>query len=152
MPTDHRAPPLPSLSRPLLSPLLPLILIVLAGSSPALAQGGDLAASYTEAQELGRRDESDPKTVDYHRDVLLPEFSGRYRALLKACQAALPQPDPTSFSFVAAIGPGGEVLRLWSDRSPPVYACLRGRLLFERFSAPPRAPFYLYIHMRFAQP
>jgi hypothetical protein len=30
-----------------------------------------------------------------------------------------------------------------------VYPCVRGRLLFERFPAPPRAPFYLYIHMRF---
>jgi len=142
MPTNHRSP-LPSL---FLS-----VLIALAATPPAWAQGGELAASYTEAQELGRRDESDPKTVDYHRDVLLPEFSGRYRALLRACQSTLPQPDPTAFSFVAAIGPGGEVLRVWSDRSPPVYSCLRGHLLFERFSAPPRAPFYLYIHMRFAQ-
>ena len=146
MPTDHRAP-LPLL----LSPLLGVFLIALSGIAPASAQGGDLATSYAEAQELGRRDESDPKTVDYHRGVLLPEFSGRYRALLKACQDALPQPDPTSFSFVAAIGREGEVLRLWSDRSPPVYSCLRGRLLFERFSRPPRAPFYLYIHMRYAQ-
>jgi hypothetical protein len=43
------------------------------------------------------------------------------------------------------------VLRLWSDRAPPLYACLRGRLLFERFAPPPRAPFYLYIHVRFNQ-
>ena len=59
----------------------------------AAAQGGDLATSYAEAQERGRRDESDPQTMDYHRDVLLPEFSARYRSLLGACQASLPQPD-----------------------------------------------------------
>jgi len=117
----------------------------------AAAQEGGLATSYVEAQERGRRDESDPLTTDYHRDVLLPEFSARYRSLLAACQASLPQPDQTPFSFVAAIGSQGEVLRIWSDRSPPVYACLRGRLLFERFSPPPRAPFYLYIHMRFTK-
>ena len=117
----------------------------------AVAQEGSLATSYAEAQERGRRDESDPLTTDYHRDVLLPEFSARYRSLLGACQASLPQPDQTPFSFVAAIGSQGEVLRIWSDRSPPVYACLRGRLLFERFSPPPRAPFYLYIHMRFTK-
>lgn len=116
----------------------------------SLAQGGGLAASYAEAQELGRRDERDTGTVDYHRTVLLPQFSERYRALLRTCQSALPQPDQTPFSFVAAIGPAGEVLRVWSDRTPPVYSCLRGRLVFERFSPPPRAPFYLYIHMRFA--
>jgi hypothetical protein len=117
----------------------------------ALAQPAELASSYVEAQELGRRDETDPATVDYHRKVLLPQFSGRYRALLRDCQAALPQPDQTPFSFVAAIGADGSVLRLWSDRSAPVYPCVRGRLLFERFSPPPRAPFYLYIHMRFTQ-
>jgi hypothetical protein len=128
---------------------LALVASLGAGMLRAAAQEGSLAASY--AQERGRRDESDPLTTDYHRDVLLPEFSARYRSLLGACQASLPQPDQTPFSFVAAIGTQGEVLRIWSDRSPPVYACLRGRLLFERFSPPPRAPFYLYIHMRFTK-
>ena len=131
-------------------PLL-LGLMATASATGAAVAAQPLADSYVEAQEFGRRDESDPKTIDFHRNVLLPQFSERYRALLRACQSALPQPDQTTFSFVAAIGSEGEVLRLWSDRSPPVYACVRGRLLFERFSPPPRAPFYLYIHMRFAQ-
>ena len=128
------------------------LLVAIVGAVPlaSLAQR-DLADSYMEAQEMGRRDEGDPGTVDYHRNVLLPQFSDRYRALLRICQSELPRADQTPFSFVAAIGPEGEVLRLWSDRSPPVYSCVRGRLLFERFSPPPRAPFYLYIHMRFAQ-
>ena len=124
-------------------------LILVAG--PVAAQDNGLAASYVEAQQLGRRDESDATTAGYHREVLLPQFSGRYRELLRECQSALPQPDRTPFSFVAALGADGEVLKLWSDRSPPVYSCVRGRLIFERFAAPPRAPFYLYIHMRFAQ-
>ena len=121
------------------------------GGTDAVAGSEGLAESYSQAQEFGRRDESDPQTIDYHRNVLLPQFSQRYQALLRECQSALPQPDQTTFSFVAAVGPAGEVVRLWSDRSPPVYACVRGRLLFERFSPPPRAPFYLYVHMRFAQ-
>jgi len=131
----------------------PLVLgfLAIAGGTEAVVASEPLAESYIQAQEFGRRDESDPKTIDFHRNVLLPQFSERYRALLQACQSTLPQPDQTIFSFVAAIGSEGEVLRLWSDRSPPVYACVRGRLLFERFSPPPRAPFYLYIHMRFAQ-
>lgn len=123
--------------------LLPAISLLQAADAP-------LAESYVEAQELGRRDEKDPQTVDYHRSVLLPEFSARYRAHLRDCQAALPQPDQTPFSFVAALDVEGKVLRLWSDRSPPVYSCVRGRLLFDRFAPPPRAPFYLYVHMRFA--
>jgi hypothetical protein len=125
--------------------------LAIAGGTEAVVASEPLAESYIQAQEFGRRDESDPKMIDFHRNVLLPQFSERYRALLQACQSTLPQPDQTIFSFVAAIGSEGEVLRLWSDRSPPVYACVRGRLLFERFSPPPRAPFYLYIHMRFAQ-
>lgn len=125
------------------------MLVAMVFSLPAGAE--PLASSYVEAQEFGRRDEADPKTVEYHRNLLLPQFSQRYRALLRECQASLPQPDPSPFSFVAAIGEDGRVLKLWSDRSPPVYSCVRGRLLFERFAPPPRAPFYLYIHMRFAQ-
>jgi hypothetical protein len=126
------------------------ILISLAFSLPPLAAQTPLAESFVEAQELGRRDEKDPLTTDYHRTALLPQFSASYRAHLRECQAALPQPDQTPFSFVAAIDSEGKVLKLWSDRSPPVYACVRGRLLFDRFPPPPRAPFYLYIHMRFA--
>lgn len=130
---------------------LPLALLAIASFAEPAIGTEPLAESYLLAQQFGRRDESDPETIDFHRNVLLPQFSERYRALLRTCQSALPEPDQTPFSFVAAIGPQGEVLRLWSDRSPPVYACLRGRLLFERFNPPPRAPFYLYIHMRFAQ-
>lgn len=128
-----------------------LVAMLAGASTSALGQAAELVSSYAEAQERGRRDEADPSTIDYHRNVLLPAFSARYRALLAACQKALPQPDQTPFSFVAAIGSDGQVLRLWSDRVPPVYSCLRGQLLFERFSPPPRAPFYLYIHMRFTQ-
>lgn len=120
-------------------------------SPDALAQDSPaLASSYIEAQEFGRRDEKDPATLEYHRSVLLPAFSASYRASLRDCQASLPQPDPSPFSFVAAIDSEGKVLRLWSDRTPLVYSCVRGMLLFERFPPPPRAPFYLYIHMRYA--
>ena len=128
--------------------LMIAMLAALAVSPPARAQS--LADSYVEAQELGRRDEKDPLTAEYHRNTLLPQFSARYRSHLRDCQAALPQPDHTPFSFVAAIDNEGKVLKLWSDRSAPVYSCLRGRLLFDRFAPPPRAPFYLYVHMRFA--
>jgi hypothetical protein len=126
------------------------ILAALAIAPPAHTQLPSLADSFVDAQELGRRDEKDPLTVEYHQSVLLPQFSARYRAHLRDCQAALPQPDQTPFSFVAAIDGEGKVLKLWSDRSPPVYSCVRGRLLFDRFAPPPRAPFYLYVHMRFA--
>ena len=120
-------------------------------ASFAQAQGAadGLAASYVEAQELGRRDESDEATRDYHRDVLLPQFSQRYRAHYRECSSSVTQPETTPFSFVAAIAADGRVLRVWSDRSTNVYQCVRGRLLFDRFPPPPRAPFYLYIHMRF---
>jgi hypothetical protein len=115
------------------------------------ASAQSLADSFVEAQELGRRDESDPQTLEYHRNMLLPQFSARFRALMRECQATLEARDESPFSFVAALGNDGRVLRLWSDRSPPVYVCVRGRMLFERFEPPPRTPFYLYIHMRYAQ-
>jgi len=127
-----------------------LALIGCAIAVAAFAQGGDgLAGSYVEAQDLGRRDESAEATRDYHRNVLLPDFSQRYRAHFKDCTASVPQAEAAPFSFVAAIGADGRVLRLWSDRSTNVYQCVRGRLLFDRFPPPPTAPFYLYIHMRF---
>lgn len=118
--------------------------------SPASAADVAMPESFVEAQERGRSDEADPKFTEYHRNTLLPAFTQRYRNHLKECQAALPQPDKTPFSFVVAIADDGRVLRLWSDRSAPIYTCVRGRLMFERMPPPPRAPFYLYIHMRFA--
>ena len=126
------------------------IFALFAITPPAHTQPSSLAESFVDAQELGRRDEKDPATVEYHQSVLLPQFGARYRAHLRDCQAALPQPDQTPFSFVAAIDGEGKIIKLWSDRSPPVYSCVRGRLLFDRFAPPPRTPFYLYIHMRFA--
>ena len=126
------------------------ILAALVIAPTAHTQPPSLADSFVDAQEFGRRDEKDPATVEYHQSVLLPQFSARYRAHLRDCQASLPQPDQTPFSFVAAIDGEGKVIKLWSDRSPPVYSCVRGRLLFDRFAPPPRAPFYLYVHMRFA--
>lgn len=108
-----------------------------------------LAESYVQAQEFGRRDESDEATRGYHRDVLLPEFSQRYRQHFRECTSSVPNPESTPFSFVAAIGADGKVQRIWSDKATNVFQCVRGKLLFDRFSPPPRAPFYLYIHMRF---
>ena len=110
-----------------------------------------LAASYVEAQELrAARRIRRCDAREYHRDVLLPEFSQRYRAHFRECTATVPGPASTPFSFVAAIGADGRVIRLWSDRSTNVLPVrCAGRLLFDRFPAPPRAPFYLYIHMRF---
>jgi hypothetical protein len=132
-----------------------IALAMMSVASSLNAQGpvaNGLAGSYVEAQELGRQDEADEATRDYHRTVLLPQFSQIYRAHLRECTASVPQPESTPFSFVAALGADGRVLRVWSDRSTNVYQCVRGRLLFDRFSVPPRAPFYLYIHMRFVNP
>jgi hypothetical protein len=129
---------------------LALSTILIVPAIRAQGPGTDgLAGSYIEAQELGRRDESAEATRDYHRNVLLPQFSQAYRGHFRECTASVPQPESTPFSFVAAIGADGRVLRIWSDRSTNVYQCVRGRLLFDRFPAPPRSPFYLYIHMRF---
>lgn len=136
-----------------LSAALSVAIIAAIGAAiDARAQGPStdaLASSYVEAQEFGRRDETDPATLAYHRDVLLPEFGRRYRQHFTDCTQQIPGADATPFSFVAAIGADGRVQRVWSDRSTDVYQCVRGRLLFDRFSPPPRAPFYLYIHMRF---
>lgn len=126
------------------------LLACLAATAAAQSSSSNaLASSYVEAQEFGRRDETDPATLAYHRDVLLPEFGRRYRQHFTDCTQQIPGADATPFSFVAAIGADGKVLRVWSDRSTDVYQCVRGRLLFDRFSPPPRTPFYLYIHMRF---
>lgn len=125
--------------------------ILVAPFARAQAATEGLASSYVEAQELGRRDESDEATRDYHRNVLLPPFSQRYREHFRECSSSVPQPETTPFSFVAAIGADGKIIRVWSDRSTNVYQCVRGRLLFDQFPPPPHAPFYLYIHMRFTK-
>lgn len=119
-------------------------------TTPICAQ--ELVQSYVEARDQGRLDELDVTTRAYHRDVLLPEFTQRYGQHFQECSRQLPAPESTPFSFVAAIGNDGRVLHLWSDRSTSVYQCVRGKLLFDRFSPPPRVPFYLFVQMRFAAP
>jgi len=116
-------------------------------AAPVSAQ--ELVESYFEARAQGRLDELDETTKGYHRDVLLPDFQQRYGRHFQECKQQLSAPEPTPFSFVVAIGVDGQVLRLWSDRSTSVYQCVRGKLLFDRFSPPPRTPFYLFVQMRF---
>lgn len=117
----------------------------------ASAGAQELVESYFEARAQARLDELDETTKAYHRDVLLPDFTQRYGRHFRECSQQLPSPEPTPFSFVVAVGADGKVLRLWSDRSTSVYQCVRGKLLFDRFSPPPRAPFYLFVQMRFAE-
>jgi hypothetical protein len=97
-----------SIKRGLRRTALAAILFLWASAPHAQAPAtSELASSYVEAQERGRRDESDEATRDYHRDVLLPQFSERYRAHFRDCTASVPQPESTPFSFVAAIGADG---------------------------------------------
>jgi hypothetical protein len=77
---------------------------------------GDLANSYEHAASLADEQESATVTKDYFRNVLLPYYAQRYAPVLKSCFATVPHPDNQPFSFVAAIGEDGRVIRLYNDR------------------------------------
>lgn len=109
----------------------------------------DLATSFKQAATLGDEQESAAATRDYFRDTLLPYYAQKYAPVLQACFARFPQADNDPFSFAAAIGADGRIIRLYSDRETKILICLRESLKKDVFPKPPVSPYYLHIDMNF---
>ncbi len=116
-------------------------------SSPVLAE--ELVKSFEEAAARGDALEKAPKTKEYFSKVLMPQFGQANSKVLQSCLATVPNPDTSSFSFVAAIGADGRTRRVYRDRATNIFNCMSRSLLKETFPAPPVAPYYLHIAMKF---
>ncbi len=104
-------------------------------------------AGFAAAREAALADEGALR--DWHGGTLLPAFGGPYQRIFRECTTGVTAADALPFSFVVVIAADGAVEKLVADRNTRVWACMRGKLAFERLPAPPKAPFHLLMHQRF---
>src|SRR5690348_5439887 len=77
-------------------------------------RAGDLATSFEQAAALGDAQEKKPAALAY-KPELTTYYQQRYSPVFQSCLKSTENRDTSSFSFVAAIGKRGEVLRLYVD-------------------------------------
>jgi hypothetical protein len=126
-----------------------LFAIVLISLLATTGRAGDLASSFKQAAALGDAQEKERSTQAYLHLDLMPYYQKKYSPLFQSCLASTDHPDTSPFSFVAAIGKDGHVLRLYVDRETNIYACVREKLQKEEFPRPPLSPYYMHISMSF---
>src|ERR1700751_5977091 len=109
----------------------------------------ELASSFKQAAALGDVQEKERSTQAYIHLDLMPYYQKKYSPVFQSCLTSTDHPDTSPFSFVAAIGKDGHVLRLYVDHETNIYACLRETLQKEEFPRPPLSPYYMHISMSF---
>jgi hypothetical protein len=117
-------------------------------SRPVVAD--DLANSFDDAVARAEAQEHAALTRGYFTKFLLPYYGRKYAHVLQSCFATVPKPDSSRFSFVAAIGEDGRVLRVYRDQETNIFQCMRESLQNETFPRPPVFPYYLHIQMNFS--
>jgi hypothetical protein len=125
--------------------LYTIVLISLLATS---GSAGELASSFKQAAALGDAQEKEPAARAYHHD-LVPYYQKKYAPVFMSCLASTDHPDTSPFSFVAAIGKDGRILRLYVDHETNIFACARQTLQQDQFPRPPLSPYYLHVSMSF---
>jgi hypothetical protein len=111
----------------------------------------ELASSFKQAAALGDAQEKERATQAYIHLDLMPYYQKKYSPVFQSCLTSTDHPDTSPFSFVAAIGKGGRVLRLYIDHETNIYACVRQTLQQDEFPHPPVSPYYLHVSMNFSK-
>lgn len=114
----------------------------------AFASTGDLATTYQQAAVLADAQEKAPATRDYFSQILLPNYAQKYGPVLQSCFVSVKQPDNSPFSFVAAIGIDGRVVRLYEDQKTNISQCVIEKVKTDTFPVPPQSPYYLHVDMK----
>jgi len=93
------------------------------------SMAGDLASSFKEAAALAKTEDKDRATRIYAEIDLRDYYQQKYMPVFQSCLKSTEPPDPSTFSFVVAIGTNGRVLRLYADHETNMLACIRPTLL-----------------------
>src|SRR3984893_13378176 len=126
-----------------------LKIIVFISLLTTFSLAGDLAISFAQAAALGDAQEKERTTQAYIHLDLMPYYQQKYSPVLQSCLTSTDHPDTSPFSFVAAIGKDGRVLRLYMDHETNIYACVRKTLQQDEFPHPPLSPYYMHISISF---
>jgi hypothetical protein len=113
-----------------------------------LRRAGELASSFKQAAALGDAQDKEPAAQAYVQRDLKPYYEKKYSPVFQSCLAT-DHPDSSPFSFVAAIGKDGCVLRLYIDHETAIFACVRQTLQQDEFPHPPLSPYYMHVSMSF---
>jgi hypothetical protein len=116
-----------------------------------LRRAGELASSFKQAAALADAQDKEPAAQAYVQRDLKPYYEKKYSPVFQSCLASTDHPDTSPFSFVAAIGKDGRVLRLYIDHETNIFACVRPTLQQDEFPHPPLSPHYLHVSMSFAK-
>ena len=126
-----------------------LYAIVLISLLTTIGRADDLATSFKQAAALGDAQEKEPAARAYKLEVGA-YYQQKYSPVFLSCLKSTDHPDTSPFSFVAAIGKDGHVLRLYIDHETNIFACVRQTLQKEEFPHPPLSPYYMHISMSFS--
>ena len=113
------------------------------------SRAGELASSFKEACALAEAQRQERSEQAYIHLDLTPYYQKKYSPLYQSCLRSTEHPDTSPFSFVAAIGKDGRVLRLYVDHETNIFACVRPTLQQDEFPHPPVAPHYFRVTMSF---
>jgi len=113
------------------------------------SRASELAGSFKEACVLAGAQQQERSEQAYIHLDLAPYYKKKYSPVYQSCLRSTEHSDTSSFSFVAAIGKDGRVLRLYVDHETNIFACVRHTLEQDKFPAPPVAPHYFYVSMSF---
>jgi len=117
-------------------PVKMLCAIVLISLLTTAGRADDLATSFKQAAALGDAQEKERATQAYIHLDLMPYYQKKYSPVFQSCLASTDHRGTSPFSFVAAIGRNGRVLRLYVDHETNIYACARQTLQKRGISTP----------------
>jgi len=81
----------------------------------------DLPTSFKQAAALGEAQQKERSLQAYIHLDLTPYYQKKYSPVFLACLKSTDHPDKSTFSFIAAIGKDGHVLRLYVDQETNIY-------------------------------
>lgn len=112
---------------------------------------GDLASSFKEAVALAGTQDKSRATRIYAVVDLNDYYQQKYGPVFQSCLKSTENADTSTFSFVAAIGADGRVLRLYIEHETNIFACAKPMLQKGEFPHPPFAPYYMHMTMNFSK-
>lgn len=113
------------------------------------SRADELASSFVQACTLAKAQQQERSEQAYIHLDLVPYYQKKYSPVYQSCLRTTKHADTSPFSFVAAIGKDGRVLRLYVDHETNVFACVRRTLQQDEFPHPPVSPHYFHVSMSF---